>query len=165
MASSSAALLGATGLTVLLIFGAARVARRPEARQAKGRAVRFLLLFAALLTVQMAIYVVQELTEDFVSRDAITTVSIASTVAWGLAAQTGPAVLAALALSWCSVRLSAALALLRSAVRRRTLRNFEQLNRNCAPPIRERGYSRTPVHARFPSAGLLGISGQSPFIA
>jgi len=117
--SISAAAVGLAGLVVLLIVGLARLLRGRSSELVKGSRTPFLQLLAVLITVQLTVYLAQEVTEDIVSGDGVTVGSIVGILAWGTVGQGPLAILAAAALCWCSVRLSAALIALRSNPARR----------------------------------------------
>lgn len=130
LVGAAAAGLGATLLTSLLVIGAARLLRGSGLRRSAGRPL--LQTFALAFTIQLAVFLVQELVETWVA--GVTPPSIAQILLWGIAGQLPVAGAAALALNWISSRIDGALAVLRSGLRRPALPRVDLLVLIPAPP-------------------------------
>ena len=113
-AATLSAALGATLLGSLLVIAVARlvVGRRQGLRP--GRRWPFIDVLAAVFTLQVAAYVLQEAAEALGAGAAMP--AIPELVLWGALGMLPVALLAAIGLTWLSVRLEAAVRRLRSVV-------------------------------------------------
>jgi hypothetical protein len=113
---AAAASLGAVLVASLLVLGTARllVGRGQGLHRTGGRPL--LETFALLFTLQLGIFVVQELVET--SALGATPPGVAQLLLWGILGQLPVAAAAALALRWISTRIESALAVLRNSLRR-----------------------------------------------
>jgi hypothetical protein len=109
----SATVLGLGLLTALLVLGLGRLVLGKGAglRRAGAQPVLDLLVVAA--AVQLQTYLIQEVLEVLAAHRELSFGLLFSIVGWGLAGQLPVAALAALALSWLSIRMEAAAAGLR----------------------------------------------------
>lgn len=107
--------LGGATLSVLLVLSLGRLAVGGALGRTRHLAVPVWRLLPVLLALQLAAYLVQETAEALAGGHLITLSWLVTTVAWGIAAQTPVAMLAALALSWLSARLDVAIAALKRA--------------------------------------------------
>jgi hypothetical protein len=113
---AAAAALGAALLASLLVLGTARLllGRGQGLRRRSGRPQ--LETFALLFTLQLAIFVGQELLETWAL--GATAPTVAQLLLWGILGQLPVAAAAALALCWISTRIEGALGVLRTSLRR-----------------------------------------------
>src|SRR5207253_9613717 len=100
--------LGGVTLCLLLVLSLGRLAVGGALGRTRHLAVPVWRLLPLLLALQLAVYLVQETAEALAGGHLITLSWLITTVAWGIAAQTPVALLAALALSWLSARLDVA---------------------------------------------------------
>lgn len=113
---AAAASLGAVLVASLLVLGTARLllGRGQGLRRTGGRPL--LETFALLFTLQLAIFVMQELVETWAL--GATSPAVAQLLLWGILGQLPVAGAAALALRWVSTRIESALALLQNSLPR-----------------------------------------------
>ena len=105
LAKTGLGLLGAIVLAALLVVGLARiVSRRDLRRDPSGPS--YLRLIAALYTIQLALFVVQETAEATFA--GVPAGSIMTLLLWGTLGQLPVAAVAALALRWLAIRFEAA---------------------------------------------------------
>lgn len=110
----SAGTIGLLMLAALVVVGLGRLllGRGLGMTQSGGQRMTELLMVSA--AVQLDTYLVQEILEALASHQTLTFGLLLSILGWGLAGQLPVALVAALALSWLSVRLDSATAGLRS---------------------------------------------------
>lgn len=111
----AATALGLMLLGSVLVMGLGRlVLGRGAGLRRVGRQAAVLDLLIVATVVQLQIYLVQEVLEILAAHQVLTFGQLFSILGWGLAGQLPVATLAALALSWLSIRMEAAVESLRS---------------------------------------------------
>jgi hypothetical protein len=106
MAKSGLGVLAMFVLCALLAIGVARIARGRGMVRAAAQPPSFVRLFAALFTLQLAVFAVQESVESMVGGAPPSPVTVL--LLWGTLGQLPVAAVAALALRWLIVRFEAA---------------------------------------------------------
>lgn len=135
LAATLSAALGATLVAGLLVIGVARLVagRRQGLRPVRGWP--FIDVLAAIFTLQVAAYVVQEVAEALATGRAM--YSILELVLWGALGMLPVALLAAVGLTWLSVHLDAAVHRLRSVAIRAGPHPYLEIPRLVRPDARD----------------------------
>lgn len=110
------ALVGAGALGALLVLSLGRLAMGGALGRTRRPGIPMWRLLIVMLALQLAVYLVQESCEALAAGRLLTAPWLFGALAWGAAGQAPIAVLAALALSWLSVRLDRAIAAIRGVI-------------------------------------------------
>ncbi|MBO0687383.1 MAG: hypothetical protein J2P45_29895, partial [Candidatus Dormibacteraeota bacterium] len=110
------ALVGACALGALLTLSLGRLAMGGALGRTRRPGIPMWRLLVVMLALQLAAYLVQETCETLAGGRPLTAPWLLGTLGWGVAGQAPVALLAALGLSWLSVRLDGAIAAIRRVI-------------------------------------------------